>query len=317
MKGAVVALILIGATALTVGGVCFGVGIYTKNKNEKVIENKYNIEDSFNSIDIDLETADLYFKTADDNNVRVECNDREKLYQDVKVSDNTLKIKTVDHRRWYEKYIFAFNFKRFDVTVYLPAASYASLYVKTATGNVDFEKGTSFYKADIKTSTGNVLFNNNVTDYAKVTTSTGNIKLKDFTAKSVEAKSSTGNLNLEDLTIEDELVGNTSTGDHTYTRINCGDMTAKASTGGFKLTDVISSGRMQLNTSTGGIKFDRCDADTIKAKTSTGGIRGTLLSPKIFDAHSGTGSVKVPLSGEGGLCELKSDTGDIKITIAE
>ena len=35
MKGAVVALLLIGTVAVTVGGVCFGIGMYNKANNEK------------------------------------------------------------------------------------------------------------------------------------------------------------------------------------------------------------------------------------------------------------------------------------------
>ena len=40
MKGSVVALIIVGTVALTIGGICFGVGLHNKAANDKVIENR-------------------------------------------------------------------------------------------------------------------------------------------------------------------------------------------------------------------------------------------------------------------------------------
>ena len=315
MKGLTVALILAGTITLTIGGVCFGIGLYNKAQNENVIENSYDITDAFENIDIDLETADLYFKESLDNKVRVDCNDRTKYYQDVTVDSGVLKIKTIDHRKWYEKYIFAFNFKRFDVTVYLPTATYGTLRVKTATGDVDFEKCASFTKATIKTNTGNIAFTNNVSESLEVTSDTGNIKLKELSAKSIKAKTSTGNINIEEAEVEEEVNTYSSTGSHKFNKVNCDTLIAKSSTGGARLIETVAATSFDINTSTGGVRFESCDAGTIKVKTSTGDIKGSLKTNKIFDAHSGTGSVKVPLSGEGGICKLESSTGSINITI--
>jgi hypothetical protein len=46
-------------------------------------------------------------------------------------------------------------------------------------------------------------------------------------------------------------------------------------------------------------------------------VKGSLLTDKIFFAKSETGRVIVPESMTGGRCEIKSDTGDIKITVGE
>ena len=50
-------------------------------------------------------------------------------------------------------------------------------------------------------------------------------------------------------------------------------------------------------------------------KTDTGDVTGSLLSDKIFLAESDVGSVDVPKTTTGGVCEIRTDTGKIAITI--
>ena len=60
--------------------------------------------------------------------------------------------------------------------------------------------------------------------------------------------------------------------------------------------------------------FDNADAETLDIETSTGDVRGTLGSPKIFDVRTDTGKVNYPTSTEGGLCKIRTDTGDVNIS---
>ena len=61
---------------------------------------------------------------------------------------------------------------------------------------------------------------------------------------------------------------------------------------------------------------DYTDADSIKVKVSTGNVTGTLTSDKIFNYSTGTGKVELPSSTSGGLCEITTSTGDIRIEIS-
>lgn len=45
-------------------------------------------------------------------------------------------------------------------------------------------------------------------------------------------------------------------------------------------------------------------------------MTGSLLTGKVFAAETATGSVELPHTAEGGRCEIKIATGDIRITIA-
>lgn len=68
-------------------------------------------------------------------------------------------------------------------------------------------------------------------------------------------------------------------------------------------------------TDTGDVHLDGCDAATLKIETDTGNVTGTLLSDKVFLAHTSTGDVNVPHTNTGGRCEITTDTGDIDVSI--
>ena len=64
------------------------------------------------------------------------------------------------------------------------------------------------------------------------------------------------------------------------------------------------------------VRFEDADAETLDVETDTGSVKGTLLTSKIFDVETDTGSRKYPKgSTTGGLCTIKTDTGDIDISI--
>ena len=109
----------------------------------------------------------------------------------------------------------------------------------------------------------------------------------------------------------------TDTGSISVTDTSAERLKLDTDTGRISMINVIASGEFNLSSDTGNIKFDSCDADTIYVKTDTGNVSGSLLSDKIFTADSDTGSVDVPKTNDGGKCEIKTDTGNIKIQIED
>jgi len=81
------------------------------------------------------------------------------------------------------------------------------------------------------------------------------------------------------------------------------------------LKNVIAAERFSIDRSTGDVNFDGCDAAEIYVNTDTGDVEGSLLSEKVFIANTDTGKKKVPNTVSGGRCEIRTDTGDIEITI--
>lgn len=132
--------------------------------------------------------------------------------------------------------------------------------------------------------------------------------------ENITVKVTTGDVSAEMLSVKN-LEVTVSTGDIVLNDISCNELSTFGSTGDITLKRVVASESFNLNRSTGDIKFDSCDAPVITAKTSTGSVTGSLLSGKTFKAKTSTGSVKVPENSNGGNCELKTSTGDIKIEI--
>ena len=86
-------------------------------------------------------------------------------------------------------------------------------------------------------------------------------------------------------------------------------------TGDIEFDNVISLGEIKLKTNSGDIELNRCDASALNIETSSGDVEGTLLTSKIFYATSSSGDISVPISENGGICNIKTKRGDIEFTI--
>lgn len=167
-------------------------------------------------------------------------------------------------------------FKSAKITVYLPETEYSSFDIKGMTSDVCIE----------------------------------NIGME-----SLNISVSTGDVTVSDIICGGDITVGVSTGDLHLTNIVCKNVISQGSTGDILLKNVIASEKFSLKRSTGDIEFDGSDAAEIFAKTTTGDVTGSLLSEKVFTAQTGTGTVKVPKSTNGGKCEINASTGDIKIKI--
>ena len=96
--------------------------------------------------------------------------------------------------------------------------------------------------------------------------------------------------------------------------LNCKKLTTEGSTGDITLDDCTAA-EIAVKTSTGDVRFAGSDAAKITVKTSTGDVIGSLRTPKVFTVNTSTGDVSVPHSSEGGSCEIKTSTGDVRIKI--
>ena len=106
-----------------------------------------------------------------------------------------------------------------------------------------------------------------------------------------------------------------STGEASVTDVSCNQFASQGNTGDICLKNVRAAGKCSVERSTGDVRFDGCDANSLFVKTDTGDVSGTLLSEKVFVTQTDTGRVQVPKTTAGGLCEITTDTGDIKITL--
>ena len=108
-----------------------------------------------------------------------------------------------------------------------------------------------------------------------------------------------------------------STGKAQLRNVRCQSFLSTGDTGDLLLDQVIVSEKLSAERSTGDVKLDHCDAGEINIVTDTGDVSGSLLTEKIFIVRTDTGDIDVPRSASGGICEIKTDTGDIMINIKQ
>ena len=163
------------------------------------------------------------------------------------------------------------------VTVYLPAKDYASLKLEADTGTVKLVAGLSFETVDLDADTGSVTVDGVDVKKLKISADTGRIAIANMTPETVDLDAATGSI---------------------------------------RVTDVVCSGDMRIEADTGSIRLEDADAANLYLEADTGSISGTIRTEKTFVAKSTTGSVKVPEGTSGGRCEVRADTGSIRLSIS-
>ncbi|MBQ1566073.1 MAG: DUF4097 family beta strand repeat protein [Clostridia bacterium] len=309
---------LIIAAVLVVGGlVLFGIVMSAKqwDFSELGVGGKnqiktYRITEAFQSISMETDTADICFVPSADGTCRVECCESEQEKHTVVVLNGVLTIRHVDEREWFERIsLFAETPK---ITVYLPAGEYDSLVITEHTGDIELPEAFSFRTADITASTGDVKTAASAERIA-IQTSTGDIAVENVKADTMELSVSTGRVTVQSVACTGGLSICVSTGKTQLTDVSCGLLISTGSTGDLSMKNTVVATMLSIERSTGDVRFDGCDAAEITVKTGTGDVTGTLLSDKVFLTETGTGRIDVPKSTVGGRCEIKTDTGDIKI----
>lgn len=298
--------------------------------------------------------ADILLRLADDGQCRVVAHEQERFPTTVTVEDGVLVIRELTKRRWYD-YIQLLPMQPPKLTLYLPAADYASLSVTTDTGEVEVADTLSFGDVTVHTSTGDtrlrcavtgmlhvtattgaidirsctpravtlaldtgnvVLCDVTATEDISVTTSTGRQELSDISCRALRLRSSTGNIECQRIEAAGALQCRASTGRISLSRTKCDALQGRTSTGGIVCQQLEVQGQLTMETTTGDVQLTDCDAAQLHITTDTGDVSGTLRTDKVFYATSDTGRIRVPHSTEGGLCEVRTDTGNITFDIA-
>lgn len=313
---------LITATALVLAGSIILTGMMTSMKWDfsklstvKYETNTHEINEKFKDISVKAVSADINFVTTSEDTISVICTEQEKLWHRVAVRDEALFIEAVDERKWYDH--IGINFDNAEITVYLPAGEYGTLSVWTVTGDVIVPECFTFESVDAKISTGDFTLYSSVKDRLKLKTTTGDLLVQNISVGSADLSATTGNIAVYDLLCDGELKISISTGKTTLSKASCKGFVSNGTTGDISISDLIVSEKISVERNTGDIKLTRTDAAELSLKTTTGSIKGNLLTDKIFITNSSTGKVKVPKTTVGGVCEITTSTGNIKIEIAD
>lgn len=270
--------LIIATTLLLTGCIIFG-GVMTvykwdfsKLSTNKYETNKYDITDNFKNISVNVKTADIVFVASEKAKTEVVCYEQDNANHEVSVDNDTLTIKLVDERKWYE-YI-GINFRTPKITVYLPQGEYGNLTVSASTGDIDI-KNLSAENINLTVTTGEIEAKSiTCNGDFKTTVSTGEVELKDVSCKNLSSNGNTGDITLKDVIAEEKFAIERSTGDVKFERCDANEIFVKTDTGDVKgslLSDkvfitqtdtgnidvpkTITGGRCEITTDTGDIKI--------------------------------------------------------------
>ncbi len=319
MRKTVKIWLVIAASLVFVGLIMFAAVMseykwdFSKLSTGKYETNTYEISEEFSNLSMNTDTADIIFALSDDGKCRVECYEEEKAKHSVAVQENTLVMKMIDEKSWYD-YI-GINFGSPKITVYLPKAEYTSLFINGSTGDIEIPKNFKFEGVDISLSTGDVNFFASASKLIIIKTSTGNICVENTSAGTLDLSASTGRITVSNVICGGDANINVSTGRTNLNNIECKNLTSSGDTGNISLNNVIAAEKFSIKRNTGDVRFDGSDAAEILVETDTGDVTGTFLSEKTFFVETDTGSVDVPESITGGRCEITTNTGDIELDI--
>lgn len=314
----------------------------------------YAVEDSFTNISIQGGDATVSLVPATDGKCKVVCTENEVIYDKVEVVDNTLTIERVDESQWYHN--IGVHFGEIQVTVYLPEDAYEVLFINNTSGRIDVPGDFTFEEAEVVNSSGKINFMADVDGALKVENTSGGIYVGDNSVESLSVKGTSGSIEVINVVATGDVEVNGSSGGIGVSKVECanlsaantsgslrlseivatGDVNVEGTSGGVHLedvecanltgsnssgkincTDVNASGNINLENSSGGIALEACDAESLKLSATSGSIRGTLLTEKIFQADATSGSVDVPKTTSGGVCEVTTTSGSIKMSIVE
>ena len=309
-KGTIIAL-LVAVILIVAGGVLLMLGLSFAGDVVAApvqAEKNYVVDAPFESIRVETDTCDVEFQKTD-GSFKVSCPESEKYSYTVTVEENTLCIRQVDLRQWYD--FIGIYLGEEKITVYLPEETYDALYIETNTGDIGLPDSFTFTSATLVSDTGDVGFAAQVTEELSVTTDTGEIGIQGVSCKVVTCESDTGDKAFRQVQAEQYIRSVSTTGDVTLESCDAGALDIQSSTGDVTLCNVLLTGQMKLRTTTGDVNILSCDADTADIQTSTGDVFGKFLTSKWFHAVSNTGKIIIPMTREGGVCSIITNTGDI------
>lgn len=259
MKSRTKIWLIVAASLVLIGGILFASvmmslgGDFAQLSTSKYETNKYKITEEFKNISVLADTADIVFLPAEDATTSITCYEPANAKHSVNVENDTLTIKLVDTRKWYE-YIGIYTSAP-KITVNLPRAEYASLFVKVDTGDVKLED-ISAEKVDIESDTGDVILKKlAVTGEISVENDTGDVKMENVvTTGSILIESDTGDVHFKGCDAANLKI-ETDTGDVIGNLLTDKVFIVETDTGDVEVPKTVTGGRCEINTDTGDIEI--------------------------------------------------------------
>ena len=271
------------------------------------------VSDEFQNIIIQGGNLDVRFETSKDGKCEISFSESVKAKHTVNVKDDTLMIKTVDGRDWYE--YFGVNIIRPEVIVRLPKERYETLHIEGTNGAVTLSDALTFCNAYIRHDAGKVESMANVEQSIEVQLGAGKLHLSNLHVGEMKLNTATASVEIENASIDKCMDISVTAGNTELKDISCGELKYSGNASELELERVLSKGDIRIKNTEGDVSFHECDAKDFHVETVGGDVEGTILTDKVFITKTVGGSVRVPDTKTGGDFEVKTVGGDIDIRI--
>lgn len=280
------------------------------------VTNTYIVADAFKDIRVSGAECDVRLIPSEDATCTVLCNETDRIAHTVAVKDGALTIERTDNRRWFEHIGFTWNYwGPIEVIIYLPESAYEDLYIQTASGDIEVPDAFSFARAEADGVSGDVSFAAGVEGALRLKAISGDIRVSGTTPQSLTVESTSGKIIVDSVDVSAAFSCKTISGGQEISRLTCQNASIYSTSGRVIASDLIASESIRMETVSGGIKLTGCDAATLWLKAVSGSVTGTLRTDKKFVTHTTSGSVSVPDTVGGGICEVNTVSGSIHLDV--
>ena len=264
------------------------------------------IDEEFDSLEVDVASAEVYVKKSTDGTCRIEyMDDPDNEQYEIKVQNGRLIFRNIatgwdwnSAKDVLDNVLNAvgngFTMEEKAVTVYLPEKTYQTLEIGSASGDIVIDDEQHFADAHISTASGSVdLRNIKGLLQVSISTASGEIKLADMTIESgLVVSSASGDIALDQVIVNG--------------RVKLGSVSGEVS-----LTKTVFA-EGNIDTTSGDIHLSYPEADKMEIDTTSGSVTGHI-SPE-YHVHVDTVSGDVStLCGEKGDWDIETVSGDVDL----
>lgn len=302
-------LIIAGAAVFLIGFIVNGSApspLFTAEERTIVIE------EPFTDIAIDAGSCNITIEKTD-GQARVETKLCGALNPEIDVKDGVLTVSTDEYMHFG---LHSFSDR---ITVYLPDGRCASAVIDVTSGSVEIGAVSFSGQLKAETTSGSVKLDAvSCEGELSARTTSGAIRLNAVSCGSdLTLETTSGSIKLNAVSCEGEIKVQTTSGSIALDAVSTPAGTALTATSGSVTVKDLTAAHLDAKTTSGSIKLDRCDALTLNLTTTSGSVKGSVVGERIFECSTGSGSVHVPETTEGGKCVIKTGSGSIHMEIAE
>ncbi len=252
-----ITLSVILALAVLGGIIILIAGLASNSGNDKTKPDTISILHYYTTIEIEETAGDVEVVFTSSGNSRIEAykkgaDGEEIFYVNTQgnTSTSTLKIFSVDNRKWYQKWFD--NTLDLKVTVYLPSQEYKQIKIKTVSGDI----------------TINDKFN---CETLKLSSVSGDISSKALASETLNVSTTSGDVDIYGDGLGDVNVTTTS-GDISFNKVFAHLLYAKSVSGGISFFDYAQADQMRFETTSGNIAGKIVESKNIRVETTSGNV---------------------------------------------